>query len=228
MTTKINKCWFNLSAHTQKNWLLWYNTWEGFFPILPGALQSTDLAVQAIQGSYSFQLSALCIQKSHLYDLHVTSHNQTNTGIYLSVWLLQSLSSTASPLHFPRPCKAEGKTHTQARPVQGPAWLQRELNPISCTANRSQSCQQSWRQESGSTTKPFAVPKEQSSDSPVSPLNVLHTGIKSYRVGQCSYFIQIMIIYTKYRFHNLWLNLYASPLLQLKSKHSPNNTLLHI
>lgn len=175
-------------THTKKNWC---NTWEGFFPILPGTLQSTDLAVQAMQGRYSLQLSALYrtyrtyiyIYKFNLYDLHVTPHNQTNTGISLCNFYKAS-PPQASTLHFSRHCKAEGKNHIQAKPVQGPARLQWELNPISCTAKL---------EESGSTTKLFAVPEKWASDPPVSPFNVLRTGTKSYRLEQCSYFVQMFL-----------------------------------
>lgn len=44
----------------------------------------------------------------------------------------------ASTLHFSRHYKADSKNHVQAQPAQGPAWLQWELNPMFCTANRSQ------------------------------------------------------------------------------------------
>lgn len=50
MTTNIYKSWLSLSVH-KKIWLSWYNTSGRFFPVLPGAPHSTDLAVQAIRGS---------------------------------------------------------------------------------------------------------------------------------------------------------------------------------
>lgn len=78
-------------------------------------------------------IELIYIYKFNLYDLHVTPHNQTNTGISLCNFYKAS-PPQASTLHFSRHCKAEGKNHIQAKPVQGPARLQWELNPISCTA----------------------------------------------------------------------------------------------
>lgn len=66
-----------LSTHRKSDFC--DTTSDKFFPVLPGALQSTNPAVQATQEVLSFN-HLYCVQKSHIH-VNVTSHNQTWTSL---------------------------------------------------------------------------------------------------------------------------------------------------
>lgn len=142
------------------------------------------------------------------------------------------MKAQASTLHFLRRYhKADRKYHKQAKPVQDSALVCKESRTeLLAQQTCATGCQCTWGEAPGSAAK-LRYQENDLSDSHVSPFNIQYRSIKSCRLEQCSYFILIcVIIYTKIQVPQLVIKFVciSTAITKIKTKPSPNNTLLHI
>lgn len=124
MTTNINKSWFNLSAHThtkKKNYSCDTTHERDSFQFSLEHCRAQIWQCRPVREATAFSCLH-CVYRSYSCMICIQ-----HPIISSCRQLLQSLSST---LPFSRHYKADSKNHIQAKPVQGPARLQWELNPI--------------------------------------------------------------------------------------------------